>query len=474
MLEAALDKLRRGPMRGGASLEPEADGPVDRSRGRAPKPLSPRERIGEALAASGFVAAAILLAVLSPWERSFPAPLAAWLVLLYFVASRVRFAVGASYMSPTQLVFIPMLFLLPVPSVPLLVAAANFLASAPDHAGGRGHPERAITSLSNSWGALGPVFVLVVAGAGTGGPTLEHWPLYLVALGAQFLCELAAKTPREWFEFGIRPQAQLDGLEWKWAVDVLLSALGLLAAFAAHDHPTSVVLVVPLMALLAISARERQYRIDSALQLSDAYRGTTMVLADLVEADDKYTGVHSRTVVSLSLEVAQRLGLSPHQQRLTEFGALLHDVGKIAVPKEIINKPGPLTPDEWDLVKVHTVDGERILSRVGGFLSEVGSIVRSSHERWDGHGYPDGLTGEAIPVEARIISCCDAFNAMTTDRPYRSARPAEAALDELRACAGTQFDPAVVEAVARLVHEQAEPEPARDPARGTAPTLRPA
>ena len=194
-----------------------------------------------------------------------------------------------------------------------------------------------------------------------------------------------------------------------WGVDILLSALGLLAALAAMEHRISVILVVPLIVLLAMFARERQQRIDNALQLSDAYRGTTMVLADIVEADDAYTGVHSRTVVALSLEVAGELGLDARQQRLTEFGALLHDVGKIAVPKEIINKPGPLTPAEWDLVKVHTVDGERILSRVGGFLAEVGKVVRSSHERFDGQGYPDGLKGEEIPIEARIVSCCDAL-----------------------------------------------------------------
>jgi HD-GYP domain-containing protein (c-di-GMP phosphodiesterase class II) len=325
-----------------------------------------------------------------------------------------------------------------------------------------------ITSLSSSWSALGPAFILASAGAGD--PVLSDWPLYLTALAAQFGCELAAVSLRQWFEHDIAPRDLLPGIEWMWAVNVLLSALGLMAAFAAHNHPASVVLVVPLMALLAMFARERQVRIDSVMQLSDAYRGTTMVLADLVEADDEYTGAHSRTVVALSLEVAQHLGLSPHEQRLTEFGALLHDVGKIAVPKEIINKPGPLTPAEWDLVKVHTVDGERILSRVGGFLSEVGKVVRSSHERWDGHGYPDGLTGNEIPMASRIISCCDAFNAMTTDRPYRSARPTVAAIGELRACAGTQFDPNVVEAVAQLVESEA-PAPVRENGRARMPAL---
>jgi HD-GYP domain-containing protein (c-di-GMP phosphodiesterase class II) len=145
------------------------------------------------------------------------------------------------------------------------------------------------------------------------------------------------------------------------------------------------------------------------------------------------------------------MGLSSSERRRVEFGALLHDVGKIAVPKHIINKPGPLTDDEWIVVKTHTIEGQRMLDRVGGLLSDVGRIVRSSHERWDGGGYPDGLAADQIPLGATIVSCCDAFNAMTTDRPYRPARPVEEALEELRAGSGTQFNPAVVEELTKIV-----------------------
>ena len=306
-----------------------------------------------------------------------------------------------------------------------------------------------VTALGDSWNAMGPALVLAVAGAGD--PTLHDLPLYAAALTAQFAFELAANTPREWFEYGIAPREQVSGIGWVWGIDILLSAIGLQAALASVDQPAAFLLVVPLMALLALFAHERQGRIDSALQLSDAYRGTTMVLADIVEVDDSYTGAHSRTVVSMAILVAEELGLDGRSRRRTEFGALLHDVGKIAVPKEIINKPGPLTPDEWELIKVHTVDGERILNRVGGFLGEVGLVVRGSHERWDGRGYPDGLRGEEIPIESRIVSCCDAYNAMTTDRPYRSALTIAAAAKELRENAGTQFDPHIVEVLLRLL-----------------------
>jgi HD-GYP domain-containing protein (c-di-GMP phosphodiesterase class II) len=122
-------------------------------------------------------------------------------------------------------------------------------------------------------------------------------------------------------------------------------------------------------------------------------------------------------------------------------------VGKLRVPNEIINKSGPLTPEEWKLVEEHTIEGERLLHRVGGLLGQVGRIVRSCHERYDGTGYPDAIAGEDIPLVARIVCCCDAYNAMTSDRSYRKALPLADAVAELRANSGTQFDPAVVDAL---------------------------
>ncbi len=163
----------------------------------------------------------------------------------------------------------------------------------------------------------------------------------------------------------------------------------------------------------------------------------------MVEADDGYTGEHCRTVVALALELGERLGLSSEQRRNLEFGALLHDIGKIAVPKEIINKPGALTDAEWAIMRTHTVEGQRMLEQIGGFMREVGLIVRSHHERWDGRGYPDGLAGAEIPLETRIITCCDSWNAMRTDRSYRKALPFEVACAEVRKNTGTQFDPDV-------------------------------
>jgi HD-GYP domain-containing protein (c-di-GMP phosphodiesterase class II) len=230
-----------------------------------------------------------------------------------------------------------------------------------------------------------------------------------------------------------------------------LTPIAVLAALGFSTHPTLVVVSLPLIGLLAYLARERQVRIDHALELGHAYRGTAMLLGDVVEADDAYTGSHSRDVVSLVIDVADRIGLDAGQRRDAEFAALLHDIGKIKVPGEIINKPGKLTDEEWEIMKTHTLEGERLLSQVGGILGNVGRIVRSCHEDWDGTGYPDGLVAEEIPLVARIVRACDAFSAMTTDRSYRKARPADEAIAELRRCSGTDFDPVVVEALAAAV-----------------------
>jgi putative nucleotidyltransferase with HDIG domain len=144
--------------------------------------------------------------------------------------------------------------------------------------------------------------------------------------------------------------------------------------------------------------------------------------------------------------VAERLGLEDEEQRIVRYGALLHDIGKIGVRSEVLQKPGPLTPGEFEEIKQHTVIGAKMLERIP-FFKPVQPIVRSAHERWDGHGYPGGLAGEDIPLGARIVCACDAFHAMTSDRPYSKARGVEEAAAEMQRCSGTQFDPRVVDAL---------------------------
>jgi putative nucleotidyltransferase with HDIG domain len=414
-----------------------------------PEPLRGRERVTEALTAAAFLGTAAAMAALIPSDRSFDPLLAVALVVTYAVMARVRFPIGHGFTIPTELVLVPMLFLVPIGSVPLLVATGMLLGSLPEYLSGDRHPSRILVGIGDAWHSVGPAAVLAVANLGA--PGLSDWPVLLLALAAQFAIDSADATIREWAGLGISPKLQPSLLGWVTLVDVLLAPPGLLAAIAAYDEPYVVLLVLPLAGHLFVFALERGARVRQAIELSRAYRGTTLLLSDVLEQDDEYTGFHSRSVVSLSVAVADAMGLRSAQRRNVEFGALLHDVGKIAVPKEIINKAGPLTDDEWLVIKAHTIEGQKMLDRVGGLLSEVGQIVRSSHEKWDGSGYPDGLAGEQIPVESAIVSCCDAFNAMTTDRSYRAAMSLDEAIAELQANAGTQFSPAVVDALMRVL-----------------------
>jgi two-component system cell cycle response regulator len=159
---------------------------------------------------------------------------------------------------------------------------------------------------------------------------------------------------------------------------------------------------------------------------------------------------HVKGVVELSLSLARRLGMPPEDQERVERSALLHDVGKLAIPDEILRKPGRLTEEEFDFVRQHTIVGERILAAAPA-LRGLGAIVRATHERWDGAGYPDQLAGEAIPLAARVIAACDAYTAMRENRPYARAKTAEETIAELRRCSGSQFDPRVVEALIEIV-----------------------
>ena len=209
---------------------------------------------------------------------------------------------------------------------------------------------------------------------------------------------------------------------------------------------------------------------EQSIELGRAYRGTALLLGDLLKEDDEYTGHHTQDVVELSLRVAEQLGVSEEVRRDTELGALLHDIGKIAIPDAIINKPGPLDDEEWALMKTHTIVGQQMLDRVGGLLGGVGLVVRASHERFDGRGYPDGLIGCEIPLAARIIIACDSFNAMTTTRPYRPAMPLDEAVTEMRHCSGTQFDPNVVGALLEVVDDPGWQLTLREPLRVPAST----
>jgi HD-GYP domain-containing protein (c-di-GMP phosphodiesterase class II) len=433
-----------GGLRSGADID--ADSLIEQSRELAVSPLGDRDRLASLLLGGTFLAAALALALLVGSSRS----VEGWTLLLfvcsYALASRIDFEIGTGSAVPTQLVLVPMLVLLPVTYVPLCVLGGLLLGGLPEYVRGRVPVDRSLLRFVNSWHAVGPALVLILAGEPE--PTARNMPIYALALGAQFVFDFASTALRDRLGLGVSPLSLLRFMVWIWAVDSALTPTAMLAAIGSQQDTYLVLFSLPLIGLLAYFARERRARIDHALELSHAYRGTALLLGDVVEADDAYTGLHSRDVVSLVLDVCDQLDLNARERRDAEFAALLHDVGKIRIPAEIINKPGKLTDEEFEVIKTHTVEGEKLLSQVGGLLGNVGHMVRSCHEDWDGTGYPDGLAGDAIPRVARIVRACDAFSAMTTDRPYRKALPVEDAIAELRRCSGTDFDPEVVEALA--------------------------
>ena len=205
--------------------------------------------------------------------------------------------------------------------------------------------------------------------------------------------------------------------------------------------------------LLGGIANQAKLAVSNALafrELERTFLSTVEALANALEAKDEYTHSHARWITDMSLRVGHELGLNPLALKRLELGALFHDIGKIGIPASILLKPGPLDADERVLIETHPALGERILSPIEQ-LADVRPIVRACHERWDGLGYPDCLRGEEIPIESRIIFACDAYHAMTTDRPYRERLSVEEACTRLREAAGTQFDPTVVDAVLRVV-----------------------
>ena len=191
---------------------------------------------------------------------------------------------------------------------------------------------------------------------------------------------------------------------------------------------------------------KRATKLDESLQVRDA-------LVQLVSEQSAELATHATSVADLAAATAVQLGLPAEEVARTRIAAELHDIGKTAIPAAILEKPGPLNEREWEFIKRHTLIGERIVAAAPA-LAHIAPVVRSSHERQDGLGYPDGLCADAIPLGARIVAVVDAFDAMVTSRPYKAAVSTPEALAELHRCAGSQFDPAVVEAFASVIERQ--------------------
>jgi putative methionine-R-sulfoxide reductase with GAF domain len=211
-----------------------------------------------------------------------------------------------------------------------------------------------------------------------------------------------------------------------------------------------------LVEAIAASFGEAVHRARLIADLEGAFTTALAVLTSTVEAKDDYTACHGEDVAVLAERIALRMGLGSAGARDVRYAAMLHDIGKVAVPSEILLKPGPLTDEEWVVMRSHAAVGGDLVARIDAF-AHLAPAVRASHERWDGAGYPDGLGGEQIPLAARIIAACDTYDAIVTDRPYRPARSPEEACAELRRVAASQLDPTVV---AVVVAELAGAQPA--------------
>ena len=425
---------------------------VGEARERRTRQMPPREAFVRGLSAMAFVLTLTALATLLPNERPVDMLVVLGLVVGYALVSRVRFEFGDTYVVPEQLLFVPMLALAPLPLIPAMVAAGAVLAVVPDFVRGTWHWDRTIATLGDCWFCVGPVLVLAALAPELAAIDVA-W-VYALAYIAQLAGDLAWAIIRDHLVDRVPMREVLRFFAGIARVDAIFAPIAFLVAVAATTAPLALLALGPFVWLLKIFSTDRRERYGAALELNRAYRGTVMLLSDVLEFDDEYTAEHSRSVVDLVDAVADRLGIDGERRQELEFAAMLHDVGKISIPKALLHKPSALTSAEFEVIKTHTIEGQFILDRVGGLLGRVGEVVRSCHERWDGTGYPDGLVGDEIPLAARIVFACDAYNAMTTDRPYRKALPATEAIEELGRHSGTQFDPSVVRAVVAVVEKE--------------------
>jgi HD-GYP domain-containing protein (c-di-GMP phosphodiesterase class II) len=449
MIERALKYPDARPNSPNNRMNDVDNADIERARARHTTPSARAELRAALILLAAFVGGAVVL------QSRFGAPGAWWwmlgvLAVLYAVAGLVEFEVGTVHTDCSVAVLAMMLVALPPAVIPWCVAAGALLNAVVKVVHGARHASRVVPAVAaRALPSLAPAAVLALLEPGS---TWTAAPAIGCALAAYVVADLGVSIGFGRLAYSERLALPSVADAWVYAIDMLLAPLGVAIGISAQGRAWALALAfLPLAGLLRVFASERRTRIDQALELSQAYRGTAMLLGDMVETDDAYTGSHSRDVVELAVEVGRRLGLGPDALRDLEFGALLHDVGKIVVPNEIINKPGRLTPEEWEIMKRHTTEGQRMLQNIGGVLGRVGVIVRASHEDYDGTGYPDGLAGTDIPIEARICSACDALSAMTTDRSYRTAMSLEDAVTELRRCAGTQFDPEVVATLIEII-----------------------
>ncbi|MBI4898667.1 MAG: HD-GYP domain-containing protein [Actinobacteria bacterium] len=282
--------------------------------------------------------------------------------------------------------------------------------------------------------------------------------LYFIGIGSFFFFAYHLDSP--YLLLGAYPESiALADVYWYDKRYLAVHQIGLFGAFVAlavligGEHLAVMVLVaLPLMVFNVMMIGRNSHRFIQCVLQRRQFQTTVTSLLEALHARDGYTGDHSRETLELAMLVAAELDLDDDAREELADVSLLHDIGKVGIPNSILQKPGALNEEEWEIMRSHPVIGEQILADVPGFEA-IARAVRHEHERWDGDGYPDGIAGEQIPLSSRIVLACDAFHAMTSDRPYRKAMPVEEAIAELRENAGSQFDPKVAEALCEAVKD---------------------
>ena len=335
-------------------------------------------------------------------------------------------------------------------SRPFVVAGALLLARLPDYRSGEVHADRALLRTGDAWYSIWPVLVLLAFGATS--PDWSDWPIYLLALAAQFAIDGAMTTFRVSYGLGIKPRTVISELRRIDLIDALLSPAGLLVAFGAASEPWASILILPLLGVFQVFAKEREARIESAIALSGAYRGTAILLSEVLSSTDEYTGHHSRSVVVLAHQVGEALDLDEADLRDLEFGGSASRRRKDRGAKRDHQQARPAhRRRDGRHAHPHGRGREHAQSHRRAFSSRRASWFAPTTSAGTGRVTRTAWPSEEIPIGARVISACDAFNAMTTDRPYRKAMSVGVAVTELRSEAGKQFDPRVVEALVDLV-----------------------
>ena len=345
---------------------------VAASRERVVSRLSARERLTHGITAASFVVVATILAVSDAPENGQRWLLTALFVVTLALASRIELEIGSGFAAPVELVLLPMLFALPAGQVPALVATGLVLGQLPSYVRDRAPPERIVVTIANASYAIAPAAVFAAWYDPEASPA-RLAILTALAVAAQFAGDALISTTREYFAVGVPPRTLVGPLAWIFFVDASLACVGLAAGLAGASWSPAYFLPVAFLLLARLFAHERSDRLSQAMELSAAYRGTAFLLGDVVEADDAYTGAHSRDVVELSVAVADHLGLDSRSRHLTELTALLHDIGKLRIPNTIINKPGPLTDEEREIINTHTIEGEQLLSAWEAFSAMSGT-----------------------------------------------------------------------------------------------------